>query len=57
MEDLKEKIANSIRRKIMVLSLGGACMAFLCILCVFMFSIFSINETLSDLLPQLKDKL
>lgn len=57
MEDLKEKISNSIRKKIMVLSLGGACMAFLCIFCVFMFSMFSINETLSDWLPQLKEKL
>ena len=54
---LKEKMANSIRKKIMTLALTGSFLSFLCVFCVYMFSMYSVNETLSEWIPQLKENL
>jgi sigma-B regulation protein RsbU (phosphoserine phosphatase) len=57
MEELKEKKGHSIERKILLLSLGGAFVSFVCIFCVFLFTVYSTEEKLSVWFPFLKDNL
>lgn len=57
MEELRKKMGHSIKRKILLLSLGGAFVSFLCIFCVFLFTVFSTEAKLSAWYPQLKENL
>ncbi len=57
METLKRKLEHSIEWKILLLSLGGAVTSFVCIFCVFLFTVFSTEEKLSLWFPLLKNNL
>lgn len=57
MKVLKRKNGHSIEWKILLLSLGGAVVSFVCIFCVFIFTVFSTEEKLSVWFPHLKNNL
>ena len=56
MNFLKEK-GHSIEWKITLLSIGGALVSFVCIMCVFLFTVYSTEKKLSVWFPHLKNNL
>ena len=46
MLDLKNKMTESIEKKLLFLSLGGTVLCFLCISCLFMFTLITTEESL-----------